>query len=105
MKSFQTLVGLLLLTGTSVAAGHALTRLSEQGTSAAAGKSSQASMGTLPKDIYPDTGNRFPAIKREELDEAGKKLYDTRGGGADSFGPGAIRIYSPPVAETMTSLN
>src|SRR6266850_8360998 len=104
MKSFQTLVGLLLLTGTSVAAGHALTRLSEQGTSGAAGKSSQASMGTLPKDIYPETGNRFPAIKREELDEAGKKLYDTRGG-ADSFGPGGIRLYSPPVAETMTSLN
>src|SRR6266436_2687116 len=104
MKSFQSLVGLLLLTGTGVAAGHALTRLSEQGTSGAAGKSSQASVGTLPKDIYPDTGNRFPAIKREELDEAGKKLYDTRGG-AVFFGPGGIRLYSPPVAETMTSVN
>src|SRR6266446_3531558 len=104
MKSFQSLVGLLLLIGTSVAAGHTLTRLSDQATSGSPGKSSQASMGTFPKDIYPDTGNRFPAIKREELDEAGKKLYDTRGG-ADSFGPGGIRLYSPPVAETMTSLN
>ena len=45
----------------------------------------------LPKDIHPDTGNRFPAIKRE--------------GAADSFGPGAIRLYSPPVAESMTAVN
>jgi 4-carboxymuconolactone decarboxylase len=102
MKSFRSVVGLSLLLGTSVAAGHALTRLSEQAKSGAAEKSSQASMGTLPKDIYPDTGNRFPQIKREELNEAGKKVYDTR---ADAFGPGAIRLYSPPVAETMTSVN
>ena len=102
MKAFRSLVGLSLLLGTSVAAGHALTRLSEQAKSGAAEKSSQASMGTLPKDIYPDTGNRFPQIKREELNEAGKKVYDTR---ADAFGPGAIRLYSPPVAETMTSVN
>src|SRR6266581_5343577 len=101
MKSFQTLVGLLLVIGTSVAAGHALARRSEQATASASGKSLRGAGGTLPKDIYPDTGNRFPAIKREELDETGKKLYDTRGGGADSFGPGAIRIYNPPVAETM----
>ena len=102
MKSFRTLVGLLLVIGTSVAVGHALTRLSEQANSGAGGKSSLASVGALPKDIYPDTGNRFPAIKREELDEAGKKVYDAR---ADAFGPGAIRQYSPPVAESMTGVN
>jgi 4-carboxymuconolactone decarboxylase len=102
MKSVRSHVGLSLLLGTSLAAGHALTRLSEQSTSGDTGKRSQSSIGTLPKDIYPDTGNRFPQIKREELDEAGKKIYDTR---ADAFGPGAIRLYSPPVAETMTSVN
>ena len=59
---------------------------------------------TLPRDIHPDTGNRFPVIKREALNEAGKKLYDARGV-TDGFGPGAIRLYSPPVAETMTTLN
>jgi len=90
MRSIQTLMGLLVI-GATVAAGHALTRTSEQAASGPAGKSSQASGSTLPKDIYPDTGNRFPAIKRE--------------GTADAFGPGAIRLYSPPVAETMTSLN
>ena len=43
-------------------------------------------------------------MKREALNDAGKKLYDTRGV-ADAFGPGAIRLYSPPVAEAMTGLN
>jgi len=102
MRSLRTLIGLLLVIGTSVAAGHALTRLSEQATSSAGGKSPQASGGTFPKDIYPDTGNRFPMIKREELDEAGKKVFDTR---VDAFGPGAIRLYSPPVADYMTGVN
>jgi 4-carboxymuconolactone decarboxylase len=30
----------------------------------------------LPADVYPDSGNRLPMIKREELDEAGKKTFD-----------------------------
>jgi 4-carboxymuconolactone decarboxylase len=102
MKLFQTLVRLFLVIGTCVAAGHALTGLSEQATSGAVGKSSQASGRMLPKDIYPDTGNRFPAVKREELDETGKKLYDAR---IDGFGPGGIRLYSPPVADHMTGVN
>ena len=59
---------------------------------------------TLPADIHPDTGNRFPALKREALNDAGRKLYDARGV-TDGFGPGAIRLYSPPVAETMSTLN
>lgn len=103
MRSSQTLTGLLVL-GITVAAGLAASRASEQAVSGAARQSSQASGGTLPRDIYPETGNRFPAITREELNEAGKKLYDARGV-ADGFGPGAIRLYSPPVAEAMTAVN
>ena len=103
MRSFQTLIGLSLVIGVTVAAGHALSLTSDQATSGAVGASS-ASGGTLPMDIHPDTGNRFPAIKREALDEAGKKLYDARGV-VDAFGPGAIRLYSPPVAGAMTGLN
>jgi len=38
------------------------------------------------------------------LNEAGKKLYDMRGA-ADAYGPGAIRLYSPPVVNAMTGLN
>ena len=104
MRSFHALIGLLLVIGTTVAAGHAPGRASEQATSGAAGARSQASAGTLPKDIHPETGNRFPAVKREELNEAGKKLFDTRAV-ADGFGPGSIRLYSPSVAEAMTGIN
>ncbi len=104
MRPFQTLIGLLLVIGTAVVAGHGLSRTSAQAASGAVGASSQASAGTLPKDIHPDTGNRFPAIKREQLNEAGKKIYDARPT-ADGFGPGAIRLYSPAVADAMTSLN
>src|SRR6202047_1689862 len=102
MKSFQALAGVWLLIGTSLAGGHVLARKSEQAPSSAAGNSTQSSGGILPKDIYPDTGNRLPVIKREGLDEAGKKLYDLR---VDGFGPGGIRLYSPSVAETMTAVN
>jgi 4-carboxymuconolactone decarboxylase len=103
MRSSQTLTGLLVL-GITVATGHALSGRSDEAVSGAARQSSQASGRILPGDIYPDTGNRFPAIKREELNEAGRKLYDARGV-ADGFGPGAIRLYSPPVADAMTNVN
>jgi 4-carboxymuconolactone decarboxylase len=100
MKSIRTLVPLLLVIGTSVAAGRAFSGRSEP----AAGTPAQASAGIFPKDVYKDTGNRLPAMKRDDLDEAGKKLLDARGQ-VDSFGPGGIRLYSPPVAEYMGSVN
>ena len=102
MKSFRFLASMLLLIGTSVAVGQTLARRPEQASAGADRKSLQASGGALPKDIYADTGNRFPVIKREQLDDAGKKLYDVR---TDGFGPGGIRLYSPPVAESMTGIN
>jgi 4-carboxymuconolactone decarboxylase len=71
MRSFQTLSALLLVIGTAVAAGQ--------------------TPGNFPKDIYRETGNRFPAIKPDAV--------------PDSFGPGPIRLYSPPVAEAMTGVN
>jgi len=80
MRSVQALIGLGLVIGTTVAAGQAV----------------------LPKDIYPETGNRFPSVKREALNEAGKKIYDAR---VDAFGPGSIRLYSQPVADSMTEVN
>src|SRR5258705_3371304 len=80
MRSLHTLTGLLFVIGTTVVAGQAL----------------------LPKDIYPETGNRFPSVKRGALNEAGKKIYDAR---VDAFGPGSIRLYSQPVADSMTEVN
>jgi 4-carboxymuconolactone decarboxylase len=104
VKSFQSLMVLLLVIGTSVAAGHGLSGRSEQATTPAAVTSSPASAGTFPKDVYADTGNRLPAIKRDAMDDAGKKLFDARGP-VDDFGPGGIRLYSPSVAEHMGSVN
>src|SRR6266550_2063217 len=80
MRSLHMLTGLLLAIGTTVAAGQA----------------------PLPKDIFADTGNRFPSVKREALNDAGKKIYDAR---VDAFGPGSIRLYSQPVADAMTGVN
>jgi 4-carboxymuconolactone decarboxylase len=104
VKSFQSLIGLLLVIGTSAAAGHGLSGRSEEAAAPAAGMSAQSSAATIPKDVYADTGNRLPAIKRDDLDDAGKKLFDTRLP-ADSFGPGAIRLYSPAVADHMGAVN
>ena len=84
MRSLQALSCLLLVIGTTVAAGQA--------------------PPALPRDIHPETGNRFPALKREALNDAGKKLYDARGA-VDAYGPGPIRLYSPPVAQPMTDVN
>jgi 4-carboxymuconolactone decarboxylase len=103
MKAIQSAIGLLFVIGTSMAAGKALSAPSGQAATAA-GTPSQATAGAFPKDVSRDTGNRLPAIKREDLDDAGKKLYDSRGP-VDSFGPGAIRLYSLPVAEYMGNLN
>ena len=31
---------------------------------------------TLPKDVYPDSRNRLPMMRRDDLDERGKKAFD-----------------------------
>ena len=95
MKKSQILVALLAV-GISCAAGRALSGNAWQATANAT--------EALPKDIYAETGNRLPAIKRADLDDAGKKLYDARGQ-TGFFGPGAIRLYSPPVADSMGTVN
>jgi 4-carboxymuconolactone decarboxylase len=103
MKSSHTLIVLLGLSLT-VATVLARSGRAEQAVSGAANQAAQPSNRSLPADIHPETGNRFPAIEREALNDAGKKLYDARGV-ADGFGPGAIRLYSPPVAGAMTTVN
>ena len=30
----------------------------------------------LPPDIYPESGARLPPVKREELDEPGRREFD-----------------------------
>jgi 4-carboxymuconolactone decarboxylase len=56
--------------------------------------------GALPKDVYPDSGNRLPLIKREALDEPAKKAYDAavaNFAGAPQAMGAAIRLHGNPV--------
>jgi 4-carboxymuconolactone decarboxylase len=63
-----------------------------------------------PGDIYPDSGNRLPLVKRENLDPAGQKTYDqlnspTGGSLAGLRGPGGIMLHAPKVSELNSALN
>jgi len=63
--------------------------------------------GTLPKDIYPDSLNRLPAIKRDDLDERGRKAYDEAVTGVASprgpQGAAAIRLHGSGANVRWTS--
>ena len=69
----------------------------------------QGAAAALPKDVYADSRNRLPLVKRDELDEYGKKVYDAaaaqEGRSLGVQGPTGIRLYSPPVAEYMNQGN
>lgn len=64
---------------------------------------------SYPPDIYADSGFRLPLLKREQLDDVGKKVYDDAAPGERSIaglrGPGGIRLYSPRVAELTNALS
>jgi 4-carboxymuconolactone decarboxylase len=49
----------------------------------------------LPADVLPDTRNRLPAIRRDDLDERGKKTYDAgvASGAGVPRGVAAIRLH------------
>ena len=64
----------------------------------------------LPPDVYADSRFRLPLPKKEDMDDYGKKVFDmmldpNRRSLVGLQGPAGIRLYSPKVAETMTSAN
>jgi 4-carboxymuconolactone decarboxylase len=63
----------------------------------------------LPKDVDPQSYSRLPVMKRDNLDEDGKRIYDELAGGPGKTvtptGPAAISLYSPKVAEAIQMLN
>ena len=71
----------------------------------------RGSFGTraLPKDVDPQSFSRLPVVKRDDLDEDGKRIYDMLAGGPGKTvtptGPAAISLYSPKVAEAIQMLN
>src|SRR6266704_2363649 len=73
------------------------------------GTQAPARSATLPAGVQPDSLNRLPVVKREQMDENGKKAYDLNAGGpgkvAQPTGPGAISLYSPGASEPLRKLN
>lgn len=67
------------------------------------------SAAALPPDVYADSHNRLPLVKRDDLDDVGKKMYDQTAGDARSLvglqGPGGIRLYSPRLDEVSRAVN
>jgi 4-carboxymuconolactone decarboxylase len=65
----------------------------------------------LPADVYPQSRSRLPPVKRDDLDEQGKKQYDAligRTGGrsiAGLTGPGGLNLYSPKAALHLSGLS
>jgi 4-carboxymuconolactone decarboxylase len=63
------------------------------------GKAWEDYVASLPKDVYPESGNRLPLIDRSELDEEGKKVFDAVTSNPNTLagvrGPLGIRLYSP----------
>jgi len=60
-----------------------------------------AAASPLPKDIYPDSRNRLPLPKRENMDDEGKKAFDQvsrpeRLLRSDAMTKRSVRLYSNP---------
>ncbi len=68
-----------------------------------------ASGAPLPKDIDSHSLSRLPNVKRGDLDDDGKRIYDQLAGGVGktvtATGPAAISLQSPKVAEAIQMLN
>ena len=81
MKRFSTAAAMFLLTLSTAA------RISAQ-------------EGALPKDIFPDSRNRLPLLKPENVSERLKRTYDNavaNFAGAEARGA-LIRLHASPVA-------
>jgi 4-carboxymuconolactone decarboxylase len=71
---------------------------------------------TLPRDVYPDSRNRLPLIKREELNDQSKKAYDAAVSDGNSLGAlhgvavirlhgsGLVVRWESPLGRALTEL-
>jgi 4-carboxymuconolactone decarboxylase len=62
---------------------------------------------TLPPDIDPVSLTRLPPLKRADLDDEGKAIYDKIVGDkpAPATGPVPMSLYSPKIAAPINELN
>jgi 4-carboxymuconolactone decarboxylase len=63
----------------------------------------------MPSDIDPQSGFRLPLPKREDLDEAGRRVYDRAVAPGATIaglqGPAGVQLYATRIAEHMTAIN
>jgi 4-carboxymuconolactone decarboxylase len=61
----------------------------------------------LPVDIHPESLSRLPPVQRVDLNEEGKRIWDSIAGGRGMprTGPAAVSMYSPKAAEAIQALN
>jgi len=55
----------------------------------------------LPPDIDSQSNSRLPLIQRDQLNDADKKVFDD----VANTAPGRVSLYSPPIAESIRTLN
>lgn len=64
---------------------------------------------TMPSDIDPQSGCRLPLLKREDLDEAGKRAYDRASTPGKTIvglrGPSGLHLYSTATVDAHTVMN
>lgn len=68
----------------------------------------QSGKQALPPDILPDSLSRLPLVKRADMDDNGKRVYDLVAGANRAtplLGPGGLSFYSPKFAEPMHLIN
>ena len=62
----------------------------------------------LPKDIYPDSRNRLPLPKRDDMDEDGKKIYDEltkKSELAVGIEQPGVRLWDPRLAQVTGAVS
>ncbi len=98
MKQAPVVIFLLSILPLAVWAGYLQGSASSNGAYAPANPEEARYIASLPKDVFPDSRSRLPLIKREELDDEGKKAYDSHLS-ADSTslaglqGPGGLQLH------------
>jgi 4-carboxymuconolactone decarboxylase len=65
---------------------------------------------TLPADVHPESLSRLPPVRREEMDEQGRRFYDAVTGPHSRTlvglqGPSGIWLHSPELGELVRAVN
>lgn len=109
MKVLQALAA-VMSSGSATLVGCVTSGPPQQDPSDAARGSGTPKAATLPKDVDPDSLSRLPLVKRQDLDEQGKRLYDSVVSPQSRTlvglqGPSGIWLHSPKLGEHLRAAN